>query len=249
MGKSTLFNRLTRSREALVANFPGLTRDRKYGEGEVDGRRFVVVDTGGISGFDEGIDSVMAGQSLQAIAEADSVMLLVDSRDGLTPADRDIVNHLRQAGKPFFLVANKIDGLNPDVALADFYQLGCEAIFPITATHGRGVASLMDQVLAPWPAVPSQEAGEEAERGIKIAVVGRPNEVHACEPHAGGGPGGGVRSARHHQGQHLYRLRARRPALHPDRYRRYPATQEHQAQRREPSSRPCRPSTTPMWPY
>ncbi len=176
VGKSTLFNRLTRSREALVANFPGLTRDRKYGEGEWQGRRFVVIDTGGITGEEEGIDSAMAAQSRQAIEEASVVLFLVDAREGLTAADEHIAEQLRIGGKPFFLVANKIDGLNPDVAVADFYSLGFDAVYPITATHGRGLAQLMGASLADLPgATPDSGAPEEGRGGIRIAVVGRPN--------------------------------------------------------------------------
>ncbi|WP_111640707.1 ribosome biogenesis GTPase Der [Marinimicrobium alkaliphilum] len=173
VGKSTLFNRLTRSRDALVADYAGLTRDRKYGEGNVDGRRFMLVDTGGISGEEEGIDSLMAGQSLQAIKEADVILFLVDSRAGLTAADYAIAQHLRVQGKPVYLVANKIDGLDPDVALAPFYELGLGEIYPTTATHGRGVASMMEDVLAQLPEVESEP--EDIAKGIKIAVVGRPN--------------------------------------------------------------------------
>ena len=175
VGKSTLFNRLTRSRDALVANYAGLTRDRKYGDGEWHGRKFVVVDTGGITGDEDGIDSVMAGQSLQAIEESNIILFLVDCRDGLTVADEAIAQQLRECGKPFYLVANKIDGLNPDVALADFYTLGFENIYPTTATHGRGVANLMDDVLEDVLPATEEEALEEGPWGIKIAVVGRPN--------------------------------------------------------------------------
>ena len=111
VGKSTLFNRLTRSRDALVANYAGLTRDRKYGEGAIEGRRFIVVDTGGISGEEEGIDSAMAGQSLLAIQEADIVLFMVDSRDGLTSADHMIARHLRVNNKKTFLVNDPDDNL------------------------------------------------------------------------------------------------------------------------------------------
>ncbi len=187
VGKSTLFNRLTRSRDALVANFAGLTRDRKYGEGEMHGRRFMVVDTGGITGEEEGIDAAMAAQSLQAMEEADVVLFMVDCRDGLTATDEALAKHLRESGKRFFLVANKIDGLNPDVALADFYRLGFDKVYPTTATHGRGVSGLMQEVLEPFPVtVQSADMDEEEvegeegeqqlpERGIRIAIVGRPN--------------------------------------------------------------------------
>lgn len=174
VGKSTLFNRLTRSRDALVANHAGLTRDRKYGEGNIDGRRFIVVDTGGISGEEEGIDSMMAGQSLLAIQEADIVFFIVDSRDGLTPADHIIAKHLRVNNKKTFLVANKIDGMDPDIALAPFYELGLGEIFATTATHGRGVKSMMEEVLAEIPETDESLVPQVAS-GIKIAIVGRPN--------------------------------------------------------------------------
>ncbi|MGV6806719.1 MAG: ribosome biogenesis GTPase Der, partial [bacterium] len=173
VGKSTLFNRLTRTRDALVADFPGLTRDRKYGESELGNRRFILIDTGGITGDEEGIDAAMASQSLQAIDEADFVLFLVDSRSGLTAADRLIAQELRTRNRKIYLVANKIDGANPDEVTAEFYELGVEHIYPITATHGRGVKSLMDDVLAEFP---EQHLIEEDERNsVRIAVVGRPN--------------------------------------------------------------------------
>ncbi|MGQ9427078.1 ribosome biogenesis GTPase Der [Gilvimarinus sp. F26214L] len=175
VGKSTLFNRLTRSRDAIVADFAGLTRDRKYGEGEAEGRRFIVVDTGGISGDEEGIDELMAGQSLLAIEEADAVLFLVDSRDGLTAADQAIASHLRSTNRNTFLVANKIDGLNHDVAIAPFFELGLGEVHPITASHGRGVRALMSRVVEGLPEAVEEPASEDGARGIKIAVVGRPN--------------------------------------------------------------------------
>lgn len=173
VGKSTLFNRLTRSRDALVADYPGLTRDRKYGEGCIDNRRFIVIDTGGISGEEEGIDSVMAGQSLLAIQEADIVLFILDSREGVNAADYMIAQHLRVNNKKTFLVANKIDGMDPDIALAPFYELGMGEVFPTTATHGRGVKSMMEEVLVDVPEI--VEEPQEDASGIKIAVVGRPN--------------------------------------------------------------------------
>ena len=179
VGKSTLFNRLTKSRDALVANFPGLTRDRKYGEAEFAGHRFMLIDTGGITGEEEGIDEAMAAQSLQAIDEADAVLFVVDCRDGLTATDRQLAAHLREQQRKVFLVANKVDGINPDVAIAEFFELGYEQIFPITATHGRGVKSLMEEVLASYP--PNIEDGasgdidEDAPRATRIAIIGRPN--------------------------------------------------------------------------
>ncbi len=174
VGKSTLFNRLTKSRDALVANFPGLTRDRKYGDAILGDRHFIVIDTGGINGDEEGIDEAMAQQSLQAIDEADAVLLMLDSRAGLMPADQGLINHLRGCSKPVFYVANKVDGADPNVAMAEFYQTGAAEIYPLTATHGKGVNKLIDDVLELFP-----EADEGADSvkatGKKIAVVGRPN--------------------------------------------------------------------------
>ncbi len=182
VGKSTLFNRLTKSREAIVANFPGLTRDRKYGEGEIEGQSFIAIDTGGISGDEEGIDQEMASQSLQAIAEANICLFLVDAKDGLLPDDHRILDYLRKREKHTYLVANKIDGLDPDIALADFYSLGFSEIFPITATQGRGVKALLLGVLEEFAAIAAESASDDAfdlddeqVTGIKIAIAGRPN--------------------------------------------------------------------------
>jgi GTPase len=174
VGKSTLFNRLTRTRDAIVADYPGLTRDRKYGEGTIENRRFIVIDTGGISGEEEGIDSMMAGQSLLAIQEADVVLFILDSRAGVLAADHMIAKHLRVNNKKTFLVANKIDGVDPDLALAPFYELGLGEIFATTATHGRGVMSMMEEVLAEIPETLDDTQLSNA-TGIKIAIVGRPN--------------------------------------------------------------------------
>jgi len=175
VGKSTLFNRLTKTRDALVANYPGLTRDRKYGEGEMHGRKFILIDTGGITGEEEGIDTVMAEQSMLAIDESDAVLFIVDSRDGLTPTDRQLAKYLREKQRKVYLVANKIDGINPDIATAEFFELGLEDVYPTTATHGRGVKSLMEAVLEPFPEIDPDAVEDEKDRGIKIAVVGRPN--------------------------------------------------------------------------
>ncbi|MDC0003222.1 ribosome biogenesis GTPase Der [Porticoccaceae bacterium] len=173
VGKSTLFNRLTRSRDALVANYSGLTRDRKYGDGEMYDRRFIVIDTGGISGEEDGIDVGMAEQSLLAMDEADIVLFIVDCRSGLLSADYLIAEKLRQKNRKVYLVANKIDGLDPAAALADFYQLGFSGMFPTTATHGRGVRSMMEELLEPFPEF--VEPDNSGLNGIKIGVVGRPN--------------------------------------------------------------------------
>lgn len=174
VGKSTLFNQLTRSRDALVANFPGLTRDRKYGQGRLGSRPFVVIDTGGISGDEQGIDTEMASQSLAAIEEADAVLMMVDAREGLNPGDQALARHLRQRNKSFHLVVNKIDGLNEELASNDFYALGVESMHAIAASHGRGVKAMLERVLDSFP----EEAPVQSEAfrdSIRVAVVGRPN--------------------------------------------------------------------------
>lgn len=175
VGKSTLFNQLTRSRDALVANFPGLTRDRKYGQARVGDRPYVVIDTGGISGDEHGIDSEMAEQSLVAIEEADAVLFMVDAREGLNAADQSLARHLRQRNKSFHLVVNKTDGLDADVAVSDFYTLGVESMFAIAASHGRGVRAMIDQVLQAFPAEDEQDASAAFPNSTRVAVVGRPN--------------------------------------------------------------------------
>lgn len=173
VGKSTLFNRLTRSRDALVADLPGLTRDRQYGEGRIADRPFIVIDTGGLSGEEEGIDFEMASQSLLAIEEANCVLLLVDGRAGLTPGDTQIVDYLRRKDKNVWLVVNKVDGVDENVAMGDFYGLGIQRVYPVTASQGRGVRKLIDDVLASFP---QEEELEPAPlKGIKIAISGRPN--------------------------------------------------------------------------
>ena len=175
VGKSTLFNQLTRSRDALVADFPGLTRDRKYGEAKLGNRPYVVIDTGGISGDEAGIDHEMAGQSMTAIEEADAVLFLVDAREGLNAADEALARHLRQRGKPFHLVVNKIDGIDENVATSDFYALGVSSMFSIAASHGRGVRGMMEQVLAEFPPAEEKPGDEAFPDSIRVAIVGRPN--------------------------------------------------------------------------
>jgi GTPase len=199
VGKSTLFNRLTRTRDALVADFPGLTRDRKYGRAEIKGHEYIVIDTGGIDGSEDGIESFMAEQSLQAIEEADIVLFLVDARAGAMPADQAIAKHLRCRQKATFLVANKIDGIDADTAISDFYGLGLGEIHPIAASHGRGVSSLIETVLDPIFQFGNHEENSNFDNNqevndltelcddffdeteslinqpIKVAIVGRPN--------------------------------------------------------------------------
>ena len=177
VGKSTLFNRLTRSRDALVADMPGLTRDRKYGQTDINQRECILIDTGGITGDEAGIDSKMAEQSLLAIEEADVVLFLVDAQDGVTPVDEQLVKHLRSNEKPAFLVVNKIDGHDINSIVADFYSLGFGEPVPIAAAHGRGISNLIDTVAEALPEAEIEELDEELEeeKSIKLAIVGRPN--------------------------------------------------------------------------
>ena len=172
VGKSTLFNRLTRSRDALVHDMPGVTRDRKYGDGKLGEKPFIVIDTGGITGGEEGIDHEMARQSLQAIEEADVVLFLVDGRAGLNPSDEMIADHLRRSNKEAHLIVNKTDGVDPDVAMADFHTLGLGEPIAIAAAHNRGVRLLVEYVLGGYP---EPEETEEQDTGVRIAIVGRPN--------------------------------------------------------------------------
>ena len=203
VGKSTLFNRLTRSRDALVADYPGLTRDRQDGKAEVEEHPFIVIDTGGIEGNEKGIDALMAEQSLIAIDEADAVLFMVDARAGLTSADVGIASHLRKQDKKVFLVANKVDGIDSDSAVADFYSLGLgDTVHQIAAAHGRGVTQLLTLALTPHieelgkPKAQENdefdgdyeedvdhealdqknidEAPEETDT-IKLAIIGKPN--------------------------------------------------------------------------
>ena len=182
VGKSTLFNRLTRSRNAIVAHYAGLTRDRQYSEAEWFERRFIVVDTGGISDDrksnkdnEKSIDSEVSGQALLAVAEADAVLFIVDCGDGLTAADQTIAQYLRSTGKVIHVVANKIDGHNHDIAIAPFFEMGLGSVFPVTATQGRGVTHLMQSVLAGMPKSLEIEFQAKSITDIKIAIIGRPN--------------------------------------------------------------------------
>ena len=180
VGKSTLFNRLTRTRDALVADFPGLTRDRKYGDGRMGDYPYTVVDTGGIGENEDGIDAPMTDQSLRAVGEADLVLFMVDGRAGLTAADEQIAGELRKLPKPTYLVVNKTDGIDADTAMADFYALGMSDVLPIAAAHGRGVRSMIETVMEAFPDLEPLDPEQEAERprqddSIRVAVLGRPN--------------------------------------------------------------------------
>ena len=178
VGKSTLFNRLTRSRDALVADLPGLTRDRHYGEGRVGERPFLVIDTGGFEPVaKEGIMHEMAKQTKQAVVEADVVVFIVDGRQGMTPHDKTITDFLRKAGRPVMLVVNKSEGMKYTSVTADFYELGLGDPYVISAAHGDGVPDLVNEALdiaiAQRPA--EDELVDAGKKGVKIAIVGRPN--------------------------------------------------------------------------
>lgn len=175
VGKSTLFNVLTKSRDALVADYPGLTRDRKYGHGNYEDMEFVVIDTGGLSGEDEELDEHMARQTLLAIEESNVILFLVDARDGLTSADEVIANRLRRTGKQITLVVNKCDGLDERTVSSEFYSMGLGNPLVIAAAQNRGISELLNRALAGFENVESEELPHESEQGIKVAFVGRPN--------------------------------------------------------------------------
>jgi GTPase len=175
VGKSTLFNRLTRTRDALVADFPGLTRDRQYGIGRVGPGGYIVVDTGGISPEADGVEALMQGQVRRAIEEADHILFLVDAQTGVTPDDQEVALRLRRTGKALTLVVNKTDHRDPAIAAADFHSLGIGDPVPIAAVQGIGVEGLMNRVFADLPEVAEGPDAVGDGQGVKIAVVGRPN--------------------------------------------------------------------------
>jgi len=178
VGKSTLFNRLTRTRDALVADFPGLTRDRQYGIGKIGSAPYVVVDTGGLGEPDDVTYHHMQRQALLALDEADIILFLVDAHAGVTPGDETLTQVLRQRGKHVWLVMNKVDGIDPALAGADFHSLGLATPWPIAAVQGRGVHALMDRVLeevaeAHWHA--AETDAQVHQSPIEVAIIGRPN--------------------------------------------------------------------------
>jgi GTP-binding protein len=179
VGKSTLFNRLTRTRNALVADFPGLTRDRHYGRARAGERDYLVVDTGGFEPVaTSGILFEMAKQAQAAIAESDAIVFIVDGREGLAPQDRAIAELLRKSGRPVVLAVNKAEGMPPERTVAEFHELGLGEPLPISAAHGENVRDLIDIALE-RTGVAARARGDEddesGERRIKVAVVGRPN--------------------------------------------------------------------------
>jgi GTP-binding protein len=175
VGKSTLFNRLTKSRDAIVADFAGLTRDRHYGNGKQGRYEYIVIDTGGFEpDASSGIYKEMAKQTQQAVAEADVVVFVVDARAGLSGQDHDIANYLRRLGKPTLLVANKAEGMVEGVQLSEFYELGLGDVTPVSAAHGQGIRSLVELALDPLN-LPEDDEVVEENSAIKLALAGRPN--------------------------------------------------------------------------
>ena len=176
VGKSTLFNRLTKTRDAIVADFAGLTRDRHYGNGKQGKLEYIVIDTGGFEpDASSGIYVEMAKQTRQAVAEADVVMFVVDARAGVSAQDHDIANYLRKLSKPCVLVANKSEGMQEGFQLAEFFELGLGQVIPVSAAHGQGIRSLMESAFAPLQLDGDAEESVEESGAIKLAVAGRPN--------------------------------------------------------------------------
>ncbi|WP_027015032.1 ribosome biogenesis GTPase Der [Comamonas composti] len=178
VGKSTLFNRLTKSRDAIVADFAGLTRDRHYGQGRQGKHEYIVIDTGGFEpDASSGIFKEMAKQTQQAVAEADVVIFVVDARSGLSAQDHDIAKYLRRLGKPCMLVANKAEGMQEGAQLTEFYELGLGEVLPVSAAHGQGMRGLVELALAPLNLVEPEDdpLADLEQKPIRLAVAGRPN--------------------------------------------------------------------------
>ena len=176
VGKSTLFNRLTRSRDALVADYPGLTRDRKYGFGKLGPVPYLAIDTGGVAGGEEGIEEAMVDQTIRALQEADVAIIMVDGRSGLTAADEHVAELARKHAKKTWLAVNKAEGLDEAMANSEFHALGLGEPIAVSAAHGDRVAAMMEGVLSAFELPEAEEEDEEDEdRELKIAVIGRPN--------------------------------------------------------------------------
>jgi len=175
VGKSTLFNRLTRTRDALVADYPGLTRDRQYGFGKLGPVPYLVIDTGGVAGGEVGINELMVAQTIRALAEADAALIMVDGRSGLTAADQHVAELARKHARRTFLVVNKAEGLDSAIAGGEFHGLGLGEPLVISAAHGDRVSALMDFVLADFAATEDDEIEADEDSALRIAVVGRPN--------------------------------------------------------------------------
>lgn len=176
VGKSTLFNRLTRSRNAIVADYPGLTRDRQYGFGKLGPTPYIVIDTGGVAGGEEGIEELMVDQTVRALKEADVAIVMVDGRSGLTSADEHVAALARKHARSTWLAVNKAEGLDQDIASGEFHGLGLGDPVAISSAHGDRISSLMDEVLAPFVEAEEAVADDEGDdKPLSIAVIGRPN--------------------------------------------------------------------------
>ena len=175
VGKSTLFNRLTRSRDALVADYPGLTRDRQYGFGRLGQIPYLVIDTGGVAGGEVGIEEAMVEQTVRALKEADAAIIMVDGRSGLTPADEHVADLARKHSKKTWLAVNKAEGLDAAIASGEFHALGLGEPVAVSATHGDRISALIEAVLSDFDAEPPQDEEDDDDKELRIAVVGRPN--------------------------------------------------------------------------
>ena len=173
VGKSTLFNRLTRTRDALVADEPGITRDRRYGSVQYDDCSFMIIDTGGLSNDENDIDNLIKGQALQAIEESDLVFFLIDGRESLSADDEKIAKRLRETGKEVVLVLNKTERMERENVVAEFYTLGFRDAIAISSAHGSGIDDLLSHLVEKFPDSGTDE--EDEEQGAKVAIVGRPN--------------------------------------------------------------------------
>ena len=178
VGKSTLFNRLTRSRDAIVADYPGLTRDRQYGFGKLGSVPYIVIDTGGVAGGETGIDKSMVDQTVRALEEADAAIIMVDGRSGLTAADEHVADLARRHAKKTWLAVNKAEGLDAPIVNSEFFGLGLGEPVAVSASHGDRIGALMDAVLEDFElpeAEPEDKLDDDAERELRVAVIGRPN--------------------------------------------------------------------------
>jgi len=177
VGKSTLFNRLTRSRDALVADYPGLTRDRQYGFGKLGPVPYLVIDTGGVAGGEDGIEELMVEQTVRALAEADVAIVMVDGRAGLTAADEHVADLARRHAASTWLAVNKSEGLDSDIASSEFHALGLGEPYAVSATHGDRISALIDAVFSELAVddIDEMDSADDDDRELRIAVVGRPN--------------------------------------------------------------------------
>ncbi|MGB5450212.1 MAG: ribosome biogenesis GTPase Der, partial [Woeseiaceae bacterium] len=175
VGKSTLFNRLTRSRDALVADYPGLTRDRQYGFGKLGSIPYLVIDTGGVAGGEVGIAEAMVGQTVRALQEADAAIIMVDGRSGLTAADEHVAELARKHARKTWLAVNKAEGLDADLASGEFHGLGLGEPIAVSAAHGDRIGALIDAVLSDFEAEAPDEGIDDDDKELRIAVIGRPN--------------------------------------------------------------------------